>query len=228
MATAVSHPYYPQDSTLKGYVDNDWEVGAIFSIFGASIMATIAATRALTKSMNPKLGKKDQALAVWFVVSGAIHLVIEGYFSINHRVMPQMQDYLGQGWKEYSKSDSRYMTAEPFVVCMESVTAFAWGPLCLLTAWMILTGSPWRHATQALVSMGQFYGDFLYFTTNTMDYFYNGVSYSRPEALYYWGYFVGINGFWLAIPGYCVYSSTKEIGRAFGRLRQLEGSRKVE
>lgn len=55
--------------------------------------------------------------------AGAIHLLIEGYFSLNHRRMPQMQDYLGQGWKEYAHSDSRYMTAEPFVVCMESVTA---------------------------------------------------------------------------------------------------------
>lgn len=46
-----------------------------------------------------------------------------------------MQDYLGQGWKEYSKSDSRYLTMDLFLVCMETVTAFAWGPLCLVTTW---------------------------------------------------------------------------------------------
>ena len=38
-----------------------------------------------------------------------------------------MQDYLGQAWKEYAKSDSRYLTADPFVVCMESITAVSTG-----------------------------------------------------------------------------------------------------
>lgn len=37
--------------------------------------------------------------------------------------MPQMEDLLGQLWKEYALSDSRYMTIEPFVLCMETITA---------------------------------------------------------------------------------------------------------
>ncbi|KAI9776806.1 MAG: hypothetical protein M1839_009357 [Geoglossum umbratile] len=224
--SVVAHPYYPQDSNLVGYVANDWAVGPIFGVFGASIVAVVAGTRMVTKAVTPGLQRRDQLLVIWFMLSGAIHLFIEGYFSYNHRRMPQMQDYLGQGWKEYSKSDSRYMTAEPFVVCMETVTAFAWGPLCFLTAWLIWADSAWRHPVQALVSSGQFYGDFLYFATNTLDYAYNGVAYSRPEALYYWGYFVGINGFWIVIPSYCIYSSMKETVGAFRELRQLKGLRK--
>ena len=34
-----------------------------------------------------------------------------------------MQDLFGQMWKEYSLSDSRYLTSDPFVLCMESITA---------------------------------------------------------------------------------------------------------
>lgn len=34
-----------------------------------------------------------------------------------------MQDLFGQMWKEYSYADSRYLTSDPFVLCMESVTA---------------------------------------------------------------------------------------------------------
>ena len=34
-----------------------------------------------------------------------------------------MQDFFGQLWKEYSLSDSRYLTSDPFVLCMETVTA---------------------------------------------------------------------------------------------------------
>lgn len=32
-------------------------------------------------------------------------------------------DLFGQLWKEYAMSDSRYLTSEPFVLCMETITA---------------------------------------------------------------------------------------------------------
>ena len=54
---------------------------------------------------------------------GSIHLFFEGYFSVNHARMAGRQDFFGQLWKEYSMSDSRYLTSDPFVLCMESVTA---------------------------------------------------------------------------------------------------------
>jgi cholestenol Delta-isomerase len=188
------------------------------------------------------LPRRDQALLLWFVLSGFIHLIIEGYFSINHTRMPSMTDYLGQGWKEYSKCDSRYMTAEAFVVSMETVTAFAWGPLCLVEAWFILRNSPWRHALQLLVSAGQFYGDFLYFATSLLEEVERGVSYSRPEALYFWGYFVGMNTFWIVIPlckpdtrrilwtqanadmADCVITSMCEIASAFRVVQVQKGA----
>ncbi|KAJ5645914.1 hypothetical protein N7490_002286 [Penicillium lividum] len=100
--------------------------------------------------------------------------------------MPRMLDLGGQLWKEYAKADSRYMTMEPFVLCMESITAFAWGPLSYLTAWLIVAKSPHRHPIQILVSMGQLYGDVLYYATSMMEELYHGRCYSRPESYYYW------------------------------------------
>ena len=46
-----------------------------------------------------------------------------GYFALNHARMAGMQDFFGQLWKEYSMADSRYLTSDPFVLCMETVTA---------------------------------------------------------------------------------------------------------
>lgn len=38
--------------------------------------------------------------------------------------MGKMQDLFGQLWKEYSLSDSRYLTQDnAFVLCMETITA---------------------------------------------------------------------------------------------------------
>ena len=46
-----------------------------------------------------------------------------GYFSLNHTAMGAPQDLFGQWWKEYAHSDSRYLTSDAFVLCMETVTA---------------------------------------------------------------------------------------------------------
>lgn len=85
-----------------------------------------------------------QSLTQCFMAAGTIHLFFEGrilrsnvelqcritgrlrdlgYFAFNHASMPGMQDFFGQLWKEYAMSDSRYLTSDPFVLCMETVTA---------------------------------------------------------------------------------------------------------
>ena len=67
--------------------------------------------------------------------------------------------------KEYSKADSRYATRDAFVIQMEGVTAFAWGPLSFLAAYGLATSKHWRFTLMSIISLGQFYGCVLYFTT---------------------------------------------------------------
>jgi hypothetical protein len=71
----------------------------------------------------------------------------------------------GYAGKEYSKADSRYATRDDFVISMEAVTAFLEGPGCLLICWAMLKCKPWRFTAILLVSLGQLYGDVLYFGT---------------------------------------------------------------
>lgn len=40
--------------------------------------------------------------------------------------MGAAQDPLGQLWKEYALSDSRYMTSDTLVLCMETITVVSW------------------------------------------------------------------------------------------------------
>lgn len=54
---------------------------------------------------------------------------------------------------------------------------------------------------QIIVSLGQIYGDVLYYATNAFVEYYDGTSYSRPEAYYFWFYYVTLNFFWIVIPG---------------------------
>ena len=48
---------------------------------------------------------------------------------------------------------------------MEAVTAFVWGPLCPVITYGILRRRPWRYTLALVVSLGQLYGDVLYFLT---------------------------------------------------------------
>ena len=132
---------------------------------------------------------------------GCIHTFFEGYFSLNHARMGPSQSLFGQLWKEYALSDSRYLTSDSFVLWMETVTAFAWGPLSFALVYMISVKSPYRHITQVIVSLGQMYGLVLYFATSLFDDYWKGVTIGRPERYYFWFYYVFFNVIWFAIPG---------------------------
>lgn len=67
--------------------------------------------------------------------------------------------------KEYSKADSRYATRDSFIIAMEAITAFVWGPLCPVVVYGIFNSKPWRYTLMIMVSLGQIYGDVLYYGT---------------------------------------------------------------
>ena len=99
-----------------------------------------------------------------------------------------------------------------------------WGPLSLLTALLITLSHPLRHTLQIIVSVGHIYGATLYYATSiTAAYLYD-MHFSRPEAYYFWGYYVGSNFPWIVVPGLLIWSSAKEISHAFRVLRTVEGS----
>lgn len=115
--------------------------------------------------------------------------------------MPKMKDVIGQLWKEYSLSDSRHLSQDTLVICIESMTVLIWGPLSFLVAYLVISKSSLRHPLQALVSTGHLYGDSLYYSTSLYDYYYRGVAYCRPEGYYFWVYYFLMNSFWILVPG---------------------------
>lgn len=45
-----------------------------------------------------------------------------GYYIWHHDDLASLQSIFGQAWKEYSLSDSRYLTSDPFMLCIEFIT----------------------------------------------------------------------------------------------------------
>ncbi|NXX77293.1 EBP isomerase, partial [Urocolius indicus] len=104
--------------------------------------------------------------------------------------------------------------SDGFTVAMETVTAWAWGPLSLLTFVAFLRQHPARYVLQLLLSLGQLYGDVLYFATEALA----GWSHSDPRPLYFWGYLVGLNGLWLLVPGLLLADSCYQLATAQSAL----------
>lgn len=103
---------------------------------------------------------------------------------------------------------------------------------------MIATDHPLRHPFQTIVSLGQLYGDVLYYATSMFDHFIANVSYCRPEPYYFWCYYFFMNIFWIIIP-FCtcdpslsvfkadgkpglIVSSVRTAGRAFTALARMD------
>lgn len=152
---------------------------------------------------------------------------IAGYVCYHSTTIASSSTLLAQAWKEYSLSDSRYLTQDSFVIPMESVTAIFWGPLSFVIAWMIAVDHPLRHPLQAAVSLGQLYGDVLYFATCAWEHYFKERIFCVPEARYFWGYFVLLNAFWIVIPLVLLVKSARRTAESVRRVRELEGARKM-
>ncbi|KAK9846387.1 hypothetical protein WJX81_002735 [Elliptochloris bilobata] len=146
------------------------------------------------------------------------HLVVEGFVVLNASFYKSTSgNVLMEIWKEYAKADSRYVTRDSFVISMEAVTAFLWGPLSLLSVYAIAQQWTWRHMLQVVVSVGQLYGDALYFGTSYLE----GVPHSRPEPLYFWFYFVFVNSIWVVIPALVLWRAACQVTRGAAAAEAL-------
>ena len=76
---------------------------------------------------------------------------------------------------------------------------------------MISTEHALRHPLQIIVSLGQLYGDVLYYATSMFDHYMFDKSYSRPEPYYFYGYYVLMNLFWIVIPACKFLYPTTEV-----------------
>lgn len=140
----MSHPYYPQNVDLGNYSANTTPLPILLGSFGGIITIVLAASLALAKRVRPGIQLSDQLALCWFALSGCpkangqagseaksantkliggfLHCFFEGYYVLNHADLPGSQSLFAQLWKEYALSDSRYLTSDPFMLCIESIT----------------------------------------------------------------------------------------------------------
>ena len=195
-----SHPYFPRNIDVGVYIENEKNPTELLALSASSFtLLAVVLWWSLSKATS-SLRPSDKLIALWFVLTGAIHVVFEGYWVYNCGLIGENQDILGQLWKEYALSDSRYMTYDSFVLSAETISATAIGPLSLLTAWLVASRSSYRYQCQALVSTLHIYSDVLYYATSMQDHYHKGITHCRPEPYYFYVYYVGMNAIWIVVP----------------------------
>lgn len=222
------HPYYPLGVDIPGYVVNATSVPSLLSQFAVLWAAVVSLSWLLITRLRPDSRHSDRLAFVWYCLTASIHLFFEGYFVANHNTLGGSGHLFAELWKEYSLSDSRYLRSDAFLVGMESITAICWGPLGFYIAYCILNQHPMRYALQIVISVGQIYGDLLYFATSLFDLCYYGVEFSRPESYYFWMYYFFMNFIWIVIPTYYLSDAVREVTRVFRGARGLEKAHKLQ
>ncbi|KAF4123100.1 cholestenol Delta-isomerase [Geosmithia morbida] len=191
---------------------NSSSLPAIAGSFGAIIAVVVVVAYRCAANVRPV----DRFAAAWFALCGFLHVSFEGYYIYHRHDIAGMNTLFAQLWKEYTLSDSRYLTLDVFTVCVEMITVFVWGPLSLLVLLAILRGHDGRHPLQIIVCVAHLYGVTLYYATNWAE----GLSCSRPEFLYYWVYYAGFNSPWVFVPLVLLYDSFSQIQDAFAAVRR--------
>ncbi|PLB34534.1 EXPERA domain-containing protein [Aspergillus candidus] len=226
MSTSPLHRYYPPSVALPHFTENNTSVISLIGQFGFLWAAVLGIALITIRKVRPTAPTSDQVAFVWMCLTGFVHLFFESYFVIHHVSLAGSQELFGQLWKEYSLSDSRYLTSDSFLVTMEAVTAFAWGPLSFLIACCIAVEHPARHALQLILSVGQVYGDVLYYATSLFELHFDGAEFCRPEGYYFWFYYFFFNAIWMVIGSYYAGQSAVEITRAFRMVGELTKGKK--
>lgn len=63
-----SHPYYPQDANIPGYLPNTSSLSDLSYRFAGLLGLTVLTAVLLATSLNPKLSRTEKSILGWFVL----------------------------------------------------------------------------------------------------------------------------------------------------------------
>ncbi|KAE8318695.1 Emopamil binding protein-domain-containing protein [Aspergillus transmontanensis] len=193
-----THPYYPPTAEIPNYIPNDKRTFELVSIFAltCSIILTITYT----------------------FKGGFIHLFLEGNYTLNFLTLT------ATFWKDYALSDPPLPNPQQLRPLHGDHQRFYLGPGLLSPRLPHFSDHDLRCSVQGTVSLGQLYGDVLYYANAGFESVVFGIEYSRSEGGYLWGYFVFLNAFWVVVPfGRLLWESVVICARAIGDVKVRDG-----
>ncbi|KAI8067371.1 Emopamil-binding protein [Thamnidium elegans] len=189
----TGHPYYPTDAEIPHYVPNDRSTTELLVIAGGIMTSLVGLCFIGSRTLSKKTSSVSRL--TWFFISGILHVGFESYWLWYRASIAGRNDILAQLWKEYAHGDSRYLVADELLLTLEVMTIFIWGPLCLITCWYILNGSPKQYFFQLVASLCHLFSCSLYFIMDLPE-----ATHCNPSPYYFYIYFISFNMPWLIVP----------------------------
>lgn len=162
--------------------------------------------RAYDPCMLHLTAARRRLFVVWSLVSGLIHVLWEGTWSL---VAPHLQSGAARhGWRLYwtlyGAADYRYVHADPFVRTLELVTGTVVAALNLYVAYCLWRRRQEERALIALlvVSVMEVYGTVMYFGS---EYLNRWANVDTASFVHTWIMFFGLNAVWFVFPGWCIF-----------------------
>lgn len=113
-----SHPYYPRHLILTDYEPNQRSMLYLLKVVGG-LLGSIALGTLYAASRKNRPGA---FYFVWFMICGLLHCCFESYWLWHHNDITSRTDLFAELWKEYAHGDSRYLTSDPLVMTLETIT----------------------------------------------------------------------------------------------------------
>ncbi|KAJ2288262.1 hypothetical protein IW141_004459 [Coemansia sp. RSA 355] len=207
MDVEASHPYVPEWLDLAGYVAPEHGALELCAIMGTAVVLVLALACTV---LRRRVRGTELAAALWFVLCGTMHCTFELYFVLHYRGLAARRDVVASMWKEYAKSDSRYMQGGTGnfapVLAQEASTVF------------VTRRSAVRELSQLAASVMHMQSVLLYFGAELLA----REPSCRPEPQYFYMYFVGANLPWLVVPLVLATSSVTRMRAQMAIARAAE------
>ena len=210
-------------SSFKGHEDmgfGDWKQMLVLKdvvvILGGMILLVSLVRSFLVHFIASTANERRIARSwsvMWLVVSGMIHLWMEGSFVFfRHHEYLKMDIYMVADWRYGNPM-------EPGTRAMEAITVLLDGPLCLLAAYAAVKDLPWRHPCQFLVCTMQIYG-LIWFSLHPI--FDRSIQHLSTSPFLFLGVAFGLNGPWAIFPPMLWVQSWNEMTSKFRNAIHLK------
>ncbi|KAM9334344.1 emopamil-binding protein-like [Symphorus nematophorus] len=170
---------------------------SLYSLLACSIQLLAAAL--LTRRFGGRSSADDRWILLWLFYDVIVHLTLEGPFVYMSLVgtVETSEGPLAELWKEYGKSDSRWLISDPTIISIEILTVFLDSLLALLLIHAVLTDKYYRHFLQIALSVCELYGGWMTFCP---EWLMGSPHLDTSSWLHLWVYLVFFNGVWVLVP----------------------------
>ncbi|XP_064638634.1 emopamil-binding protein-like [Lineus longissimus] len=160
--------------------------------------------------LGRKLAKVEKWVLSWLIFDAFIHFTLEGPFVVLslRGTVNESEHFTSLLWKEYGKSDKRWLVSDPTIVSLEILTVVIDGLLAIVLIYAIVKDKFYRHYVQIVLCVCELYGGWMTFCP---EWLIGSPNLVTDNPMYLWVYLVFFNGLWVVIPFILMWQSWKAL-----------------